>query len=201
MNRYFAFIAALVAVALPARADIVQDKVNQFFAQGFTHFQVERGTARTKIKGYSSTGQKVEVTVSNATGETLSQYFDVVNEAKSQDRIGEIEQRHEAETHDDGRENHERDMTEHSNEREDNDGDRRDPSDIAGGENAVSGRYSSSHDDDDQSDAGLNGESIGRDDSIEGGFGGPDDGLDDDGGSDGGFDDDGHDDNGLDDHD
>jgi hypothetical protein len=44
MRRHITYTAAILLASTPAYADFVQSRIDEFFARGYTHFEVERGT-------------------------------------------------------------------------------------------------------------------------------------------------------------
>ena len=91
MRRHITYTAAILLESTPAYADFVQTKIDEFFAQGYTHFEVERGTVKSKIEGYSTAGEKIEIVIDNVTGAIIRQYTETVNDDDSRDIIESIE--------------------------------------------------------------------------------------------------------------
>jgi hypothetical protein len=79
MRRHIAYTAAILLVSTPVYADFVQTKIDEFFAQGYTHFEVERGTVNSKTEGYAATGEKIEIVIDNVTGAVIRQYTETAH--------------------------------------------------------------------------------------------------------------------------
>ena len=94
MRRHIIYTAAILLSSTPAYADFVQTKIDEFFAQGYTHFEVARGTVKSKIEGYSTAGEKIEVVIDNLTGAVIRQYTETVNDDDSRGIIETIETRY-----------------------------------------------------------------------------------------------------------
>ena len=94
MRKHITYTAAILLASTPAYADFVQTKIDEFFAQGYTHFEVERGTVKSKIEGYSTAGEKIEVVIDNLTGAVIKQYTETVNDDDSRGIIETIETRY-----------------------------------------------------------------------------------------------------------
>ena len=80
MRRHITYTAAILLASTPAYADFVQSRIDEFFARGYTHFEVERGTVKSKIEGYSTTGEKIEIVIDNVTGAVIRQYTETAND-------------------------------------------------------------------------------------------------------------------------
>lgn len=72
---FFAFSSGAMA------ADAVDAKIQELFSQGYTHFQVQRGTSSSKIEAYGANQPKLEMRVSSSTGAILSQSMERDNDA------------------------------------------------------------------------------------------------------------------------
>jgi hypothetical protein len=94
MRRHITYTAAILLASTPAYADFVQSKIDVFFALGYTHFEVERGTVKSKIEGYSTTGKKIEIVIDNVTGAVIRQYTETANDDDTRKIIERIEIRH-----------------------------------------------------------------------------------------------------------
>ena len=94
MRRHIIYTAAILLASTPAYADFVQTKIDEFFAQGYTHFEVERGTVKSKIEGYSTTGEKIEIVIDNVTGAVIRQYTETANDDDTRKTIERIEIRY-----------------------------------------------------------------------------------------------------------
>ena len=94
MRRHITYTAAILLASTPAYADFVQSRIDEFFARGFTHFEVERGTVKSKIEGYSTTGEKIEVVIDNVTGAVIKQYTETANDDDTRKTIERIEIRY-----------------------------------------------------------------------------------------------------------
>ena len=78
-------------MASPALAqDFVDAKIQELFAQGYTHFEVSRGFLRTEIEAYGPSFSKLEVRLSNADGSVVSQRSETESQAEYEDNIREI---------------------------------------------------------------------------------------------------------------
>ncbi|WRQ45451.1 PepSY domain-containing protein [Rhodobacterales bacterium FZCC0083] len=94
MRRHITYTAAILLASRPAYADFVQTKIDEFFTQGYTHFEVERGTVKSKIEGYSATGEKIEVVIDNVTGAVIREYTETANDDDTRQIIKTIETRY-----------------------------------------------------------------------------------------------------------
>ena len=94
MRRHITYTAAILLASTPAYADFVQSRIDEFFARGYTHFEVERGTVKSKIEGYSTTGTKIEIVIDNVTGAVIRQYTETLNDDDSRGIIETIETRY-----------------------------------------------------------------------------------------------------------
>ena len=94
MKKYFFTTTALILSSSIASADIIQDRINSLFNQGYTHFEVERGSVKSKIEAYTSNGQKLEVVLDNNSGNVLSSEFETMKNDDHSNTIREIENRH-----------------------------------------------------------------------------------------------------------
>ena len=94
MRRHITYTAAILLASTPAYADFVQSRIDEFFARGFTHFEVERGTVKSKIEGYSTTGEKIEIVIDNVTGAVIRQYTETANDDDTRKTIERIEIRY-----------------------------------------------------------------------------------------------------------
>ena len=94
MRRHITYTAAILLASTPAYADFVQSRIDELFIRGFTHFEVERGTVKSKIEGYSTAGEKIEIVIDNVTGAVIRQYTETVNEDDFRDIIESIETRY-----------------------------------------------------------------------------------------------------------
>ena len=94
MRKHITYTAAILLASTPAYADFVQTKIDEFFAQGYTHFEVERGTVKSKIEGYSTAGEKIEVVIDNVTGAVIRQYTETANDDDTRKTIERIEIRY-----------------------------------------------------------------------------------------------------------
>ena len=91
MRRHITYTAAILLASTPAYADFVQSRIDEFFARGYTHFEVERGTVKSKIEGYSTTGEKIEIVIDNVTGAVIRQYTETANDDDTRKIIERIE--------------------------------------------------------------------------------------------------------------
>jgi hypothetical protein len=94
MRRHIIYTAAILLASTPAYADFVQSRIDELFVRGYTHFEVERGTVKSKIEGYSTAGEKIEIVIDNVTGAVIRQYTQTVNDDDSRDIIESIEIRY-----------------------------------------------------------------------------------------------------------
>jgi len=94
MRRHITYTAAILLASTPAYADFVQSRIDEFFARGYTHFEVERGTVKSKIEGYSATGEKIEIVIDNVTGAVIKQYTETANDDDTRKIIETIETRY-----------------------------------------------------------------------------------------------------------
>ena len=94
MRRHIIYTAAILLASTPAYADFVQSRIDELFVRGYTHFEVERGTVKSKIEGYSTAGEKIEIVIDNVTGAVIRQYTETVNDDDSRDIIEAIETRY-----------------------------------------------------------------------------------------------------------
>lgn len=89
--------SALFSFAMMASPAIAQDfvdaKIQELFAQGYTHFEVSRGFLRTEIEAYGPSFSKLEVRLSNADGSVVSQRSLTESQAEYEDNIREIARR------------------------------------------------------------------------------------------------------------
>lgn len=176
--------ATILIFASTANAEVVQDKIQELFSQGFTHFEITRGATRSKIEGYSSDGTKIELLLNNSTGDVLSQEIEELNEDDRQNVISSIEARH------DEHEAEEEDRRGRGRGEDDEDRDEdKFHEDEDDGQGRGRGRGRGGDDDDDHSDGSGHHDDSHDDDYDDGGH--DDDGENDDGGhDDGGHDDD-----------
>lgn len=186
MKLSLALSATILIFASTANAEVVQDKIQELFSQGFTHFEITRGATRSKIEGYSSDGTKIELFLNNSTGDVLSQEIEELNEDDRQNVISSIEARH------DEHEAEEEDRRGRGRGRGEDDEDRDEDKfheDEDDGQGRGRGRGRGGDDDDDHSDGSGHHDDSHDDDYDDGGH--DDDGENDDGGhDDGGHDDD-----------
>lgn len=88
--------SALLSLALMAGPALAQDfvdaKIQELFAQGYTHFEVSRGLNGTEINAYGANNTKLEVQISNTDGTVLSQRTEVATQADFDRSIAEISQ-------------------------------------------------------------------------------------------------------------
>ena len=117
MRRHITYTAAILLASTPAYADFVQSKIDELFLQGFTHFEVERGTVKSKIEGYSTAGEKIEIVIDNVTGAIIRQYTETVNDDDSRDIIESIETRYNDsdDDHNDSNDHHNDSDDDHNN--------------------------------------------------------------------------------------
>ena len=94
MRRHITYTAAILLASTPAYADFVQSRIDEFFARGYTHFEVERGTVKSKIEGYSTSGEKIEIVIDNVTGAVIRQYTETANDDDTRKTIERIEIRY-----------------------------------------------------------------------------------------------------------
>lgn len=89
--------SALFSFAMMASPAIAQDfvdaKIQELFAQGYTHFEVSRGFLRTEIEAYGPSFSKLEVRLSNADGSVVSQRSETESQAEYEENIREIARR------------------------------------------------------------------------------------------------------------
>lgn len=89
--------SALFSVAMMASPAIAQDfvdaKIQELFAQGYTHFEVSRGFLRTEIEAYGPSFSKLEVRLSNADGSVVSQRSETESQTEYEENIREIARR------------------------------------------------------------------------------------------------------------
>jgi len=126
MKFTFAAAAALAIAATTASAqDLVQDRINSLFGDGFTHFSVSRGSSRTEIEGYTSDGRKVTVIIDSVTGAVLSETVERSDDGRASDRIRSIERAHAEDNDDEGDDDrYERRSSRSDRHRDDRDDDR-----------------------------------------------------------------------------
>jgi len=125
MRRHITYTAAILLASTPAYADFVQTKIDEFFTQGYTHFEVERGTVKSKIEGYSATGEKIEVVIDNVTGAVIREYTETANDDDTRQIIKTIETRYndsDDDDHDDRDDDHD-DRDDDHDDRDDDDDD------------------------------------------------------------------------------
>ncbi len=72
-NQLFAFTALASFSATFAMADIVDTKVQDLYAQGYTHFEVARGTVKSQIEAYAPNGTKMIVVLDNQSGASVAE--------------------------------------------------------------------------------------------------------------------------------
>lgn len=88
--------SALLSLALMAGPALAQDfvdaKIQELFAQGYTHFEVSRGFLRTKIEAYGANFTKLEIRLSNADGSVLSERTEIESQAEYNENVREISQ-------------------------------------------------------------------------------------------------------------
>ena len=66
MKPQFLVFATVISVsASAAHADYVDTKVQELFAQGFTHFEVARGTVKSQVEAYAPDGKKMVIIMDN----------------------------------------------------------------------------------------------------------------------------------------
>ena len=94
MRRHITYTAAILLASTPAYADFVQSRIDEFFARGYTHFEVERGTVKSKNEGYSTSGEKIEIVIDNVTGAVIRQYTETANDDDTRKTIERIEIRY-----------------------------------------------------------------------------------------------------------
>ena len=94
MRRHITYTAAILLASTPAYADFVQSRIDEFFARGYTHFEVERGTVKSKIEGYSTTGEKIEIVIDDVTGAIIRQDTETANDDDTRKIIERIEIRY-----------------------------------------------------------------------------------------------------------
>ena len=125
MRKHITYTAAILLASTPAYADFVQTKIDEFFAQGYTHFEVERGIVKSKIEGYSTAGEKIEVVIDNVTGAVIRQYTETVNDDDSRDIIESIETRYNDsdDDHNDSNDDHNDSNDDHNDSDDDDDDD------------------------------------------------------------------------------
>nr|WP_213394383.1 hypothetical protein [Yoonia sp.] len=89
--------SALFSFAMMASPAIAQDfvdaKIQELFAQGYTHFEVSRGFLRTEIEAYGPSFSKLEVRLSNADGSVVSQRSETESQTEYEENIREIARR------------------------------------------------------------------------------------------------------------
>ena len=84
---------SLAMIASPALAqDLVDDKIQELFAQGYTHFEVSRGFLRTEIEAYGPNFTKLEIRLSNADGSIISERTQIESQAEYTENVREISQ-------------------------------------------------------------------------------------------------------------
>lgn len=84
---------SLAMMASPALAqDFVDAKIQELFAQGYTHFEVSRGFLRTEIEAYGPNFTKLEIRLSNADGSVVSERTQIESPAEYSENVREISQ-------------------------------------------------------------------------------------------------------------
>ncbi len=71
--KFLILATALTISAAAAHADFLDTKVQDLFAQGFTHFEVARGTVKSQIEAYAPDGTKMTIVMDNQSGSSLSE--------------------------------------------------------------------------------------------------------------------------------
>jgi hypothetical protein len=88
-----AALFSLAAMAVPALAqDFVDAKVQELFAQGYTHFEISRGFLQTEIEAYGPNFTKREVRLSNADGLVVSERTQIESPADYTENVQKISQ-------------------------------------------------------------------------------------------------------------
>jgi len=127
LRRHITYTAALLLASTPAYADFVQSKIDEFFTRGYTHFEVERGTVKSKIEGYSATGEKIEIVIDNVTGAVIRQYTETAKDDDTRKIIERIEIRYN--DRDDDHNDRDDDRNDRDDDRNDRDDDHNDRDD------------------------------------------------------------------------
>lgn len=90
------FVAVLFSVSLlstPALAqDYVDQKVQELFGQGYTHFEISRGVLRTEIEAYGPAFTKLELVISNTDGSVISESTEVQTQDEFLQKLDDISQ-------------------------------------------------------------------------------------------------------------
>jgi hypothetical protein len=86
-----AALFSLATMTGPALAqDFVDAKVQELFAQGYTHFEISRGFLQTEIEAYGPNFTKREVRLSNANGLVVSERTQIESPAEYTENVQEI---------------------------------------------------------------------------------------------------------------
>ena len=103
---------SFVMLTTPAFAqDFVEAKIQELFAQGYTHFEVSRGLFRTQIEAYGPNYTKLELQLSNSDGAIVSERAQIESETDYSQNVQSITQT-QATVREEYRENDDDDRTE-----------------------------------------------------------------------------------------
>ncbi|WIV49853.1 hypothetical protein QQG91_09220 [Marivivens sp. LCG002] len=84
---------SFVMLTTPAFAqDFVEAKIQELFAQGYTHFEVSRGLFRTQIEAYGPNYTKLELQLSNSDGAIVSERAQIESETDYSQNVQNITQ-------------------------------------------------------------------------------------------------------------
>lgn len=84
---------SFVMLTTPAFAqDFVEAKIQELFAQGYTHFEVSRGLFRTQIEAYGPNYTKLELQLSNSDGAIVSERAQIESETDYSQNVQSITQ-------------------------------------------------------------------------------------------------------------
>ena len=72
-NQLLALTVLSSLSATLAMADVVDTKVQDLYAQGYTHFEVARGTVKSQIEAYAPNGTKMVVVLDNQSGASVAE--------------------------------------------------------------------------------------------------------------------------------
>lgn len=153
-------LLSLALLASPALAqDVVDMKVQELFAQGYTHFEISRGSLQTEIVAYGPDYTKLEMVISNSDGSVVSETTEVVTPEEYQQNVDEIAQSNDD---DEGEDAEAADDEGDDGEGDDDEGGDDDGGDDEGGDDDGS---DAGGDDDGGDDSGNGGASTGGEDS------------------------------------